>query len=844
MNKSIFHLTESPNDLPSSNENMAELFYREVLTTREVGDRASDTSYRSNFGGTPINFRVDLDNRTWWIPSRSYFKIEVELTKPGNGDVPLTVNDQIALNMGSPACLFNSIHYKINDTTVCQITERIPQCEAMAKRIYHSPEWLNNTNGMSTEFWNPYQKVRLQEAISDGLKSDYVIRCDKDILELEADDRYTVLTRANFNLGVKTGATGIPSTTTSLEFTVANVTWTFKINEDSGFDIKAQIGNLLQKGDIVFWKYSPNVEGIYAFVVVDQVASDATDTTIVYLIAPIVSAPLADFAVNSSTNWDWTVYRHKENIPIHDKADLAFIGNSEILNTGLHVFAGSVSLDYGDIVGYPRVAASPVLSEAGLYIEATTNTNLIKTFAYGLGGAEALAATDLNKYHVIKMGKYYTLTRSTKLGYEDTGTDDSGHAIHVEKEANKNWVITFTRHLAIGQPDEQIFPLPNLKKVWKTGDILVFRAFIDDEGDTSDTRFLYMFIVDVQSDRLIAADTTDVVAVEADFNVANDCRSTVYCRLRYKPSRESLECNSVNCARLKNKFDMCWKPSCLSIFNYPGALPGGSKIEFVMQALARNYTGLSVETPYGVKKRARIENDLRSEKPDFQLLIKNMKFYMCTVQGPAVGGNQYSYYINMNEIRVHKRSINTRGLHQYSLDVMPSSYALCLAFQDKRAENRLDTDISATKFHVYGDEEKEEESITRYSIRFAGISLPQPDAEMKESTEEDFITNQYIRNQMYTNLYFKTGGGESLCEWKERGIYFYHPFIRSAGNKETRAYVVTQFNSAANTEGPKRKTLSDTGLDNLAAYLFEFYRSFALVKMKNGYVYSVLTANQ
>ena len=141
MDQSIFNLIENPNDLPSSNENMSDLYYREVLPTRDVTDLATANTYNSKFGGTNISIRWSLDNQTWWIPSKSYIKLDIELTKAGaSGDSSESLKsvDQIAPNMGLAASVFNRMQVKMNDTTISQISQFIPQCDAISKRVNRS----------------------------------------------------------------------------------------------------------------------------------------------------------------------------------------------------------------------------------------------------------------------------------------------------------------------------------------------------------------------------------------------------------------------------------------------------------------------------------------------------------------------------------------------------------------------------------------------------------------------------------------------------------------------------------------------------------------------------------
>ena len=409
----------------------------------------------------------------------------------------------------------------------------------------------------------------------------------------------------------------------------------------------------------------------------------------------------------------------------------------------------------------------------------------------------------------------------TSIFYENLSRLELGFDASANANSNAFGIAANTGVLTVSQNGGAA--VPDLREVFQVGDILVFSF-------TTQGAIRSFFV-----SALLSATTVQLLSgaqITGALGSANDGEDTLISCFRHNASGDV---NTINIAKNKSKFDVCWKPTCLSIFNYPGAIPGGCKFELELQALAQKYVGLAVETPFGVEKIGRTGTSINNV--DFQLLVKRVRLYICQVQGPIAGQQEYSYYINLNEIRAHQQKITSGSLTQTTLDVMPSSYALALAFQDNRAQNDGNTDLSITKFKV---NDSEELALTRYSIRFAGISLPQPDAELKFSSSEEFLNNQYIRNAIYLNQYYKPSGGESLQQWKERGIYFYHPFVRSAGNRESRCYVITQFNQDASAGN----ILSNTGLDNLNAFIFEFYRAFALIKMKNGFVYDVNTANQ
>ena len=830
MDQSIFNLIENPNDLPSSNENMAEMYYKEILPTRDVTDNATQTEYNPKFGGTNISIRWDMDNQTWWIPGRSYIKLDVELTKAGlSGDQssPLVQADQIAPNMGMAASVFNRMQVKMNDVTLSQISQFIPQCDTIAKRVYNSQEWLDKTNGQSSNFWNAYQKRRVHDVSSDGDISDYFI--NERVNEAAAQG---LIVSSKSELGLGNVINGNGGITTALDISV-NQTATFTgLNGFVVPDFQDEDINTFEPGDILLLTLrtaAPATEAFKRIWIVLNVTG-ANTLLLSQLNGIVLGGAIGN---NGDGGYDIVRYRHRESITLLPKVSVfsaAAATNAVVANTGVHtIAAGTYSSDQLsrlDVVNR-QLVGNAGQQVAFLFISQINGTTTYQGATSDLLAADIVAANvDLRTF---KFSEAYDFESGGELGYTQLPAQNNAHSYTVTAEAN-GMLFTQTLNAAADA-------LPDVNDIWQVGDWILLHfngnnpyrwlwvAQVDPDG-TTNTLLLY-------SSQIIAA----------DFGVGNDGRDYVLGRARYNGQNGGfVAADSINIAKAKSRFDVCWKPSCLSIFNYPGAIPGGTKFELELQAESTKYVGLGIETPFGVQKAGRQSADLVDQPADYQLLVKNVKFYVCTTRGPAVGKEEYQYYINLNEIRTHKRKVQSLGLTQTSLDVMPSSYALALAFQDSRAIDSARTDQSVTKFTVSGDNSHEELALRRYSIRFAGISLPQPDADIAVGSSQDFINNQYIRNQLYTNQYFKNAGGESIEEWKERGIYFYHPFIRSAGNKESRAYIITQFNSS--TESNAITKMSETGLNNLQSFLFEFYRAFALVKMKNGFVYSVQTANQ
>lgn len=810
LSKNIFTLVENPNDLPSSNENMADMYYREIIPTRNITDIGTSTTYSSQFGGNPIQLRWMLDNRTWWLPSRSYLRIELELTKPDGTN--LVKEDEIAPNMGIGPSLFNQIHFKMNDVSVCHINQFIGQCDALAKRVYQTSEWLDRNVGNDTGFWNPHFSKRQQDLIVKGNAAEEVIVTEKS--------NFIVLTRDQLGLGqTQSGQANW------IKIVVAN-TGILTISS-IGSAFLPKLKDIFEPGDLLSIHQdvleSAGVQGKwYTYMVLDIIS----DTTMqLGAISGTTIPKTIDTEANGGSGYQLQVWRHRGlcksvKYVLSDNAEsqvssfvttkanavqvtltvnthtvtFTEVGNTEYIGGGLGDFYfswinGNASYNGGMITDF--------------------QTALIIHVGFPLAGWQAGRAAAVSDIYSVNTG-WKTVNLNDGLGY-DAGVNlvriYNGYIMEIVK-ANPTEISAYERFLP--------------------GDFIYMKSQAG--------AFFGAFIHHVISDSDVLTELY-LSASEPMPDMAQNQNNNILQLYRYCPESKLL--NVGNKSKLASKFDLNWKPSCLSIFNYPGAIPGGCKFELEVQGNNQFYQGFAIETPPGINKVARNASAIGSA--DYQLLVKSLKFYVCTVTGPVVGEDQYSYYLNLNEIRAHTRVLNTTSLTQTAIDVTPSSYALALAFQDKRSETAEDTSYSVTKFHVGL---KDELYLSRYSIRFAGLSLPQPDAQLAFKKEgqsiQNYLNNHYMRNQLYLNQYYKTTGGESYADWVERGVFFYHPFIRSAGNKEGRAYVITQFDEQTNG----KEGFNPSSLDQMSLFLFEFYRSFAYIRISKGNVYEVRTAIQ
>jgi len=156
---SIFNLATSTDELSSANQGTSRLDYEQHPPTRDVtGD---------NFPNGAIHHRWQTSGQKWWLPSRSYMRMRVKLTK--NNGAPLDLADQVAPNYGLMANLFQSCEFRMNDKTISRVSDFLPQVDALETRLSKSRSWMKSI-GVATNWWNDDFKERLSEVSVDGVE--------------------------------------------------------------------------------------------------------------------------------------------------------------------------------------------------------------------------------------------------------------------------------------------------------------------------------------------------------------------------------------------------------------------------------------------------------------------------------------------------------------------------------------------------------------------------------------------------------------------------------------------------------------------------------------------------
>lgn len=155
---SIFDLKTSVQELSSANEGTSKMVYEQHPPTRDCTN--------TNFPNGAQHIRWEASGQKWWIPSRSYLRYRLKLTK-ADGTTPLEVSDDVAINMGTCANLYQSAEFRINDNTVSRVSDYMPQIDALETRLSKSRAWLEGL-GSSTNWWQDDFKERQAQVTSDA----------------------------------------------------------------------------------------------------------------------------------------------------------------------------------------------------------------------------------------------------------------------------------------------------------------------------------------------------------------------------------------------------------------------------------------------------------------------------------------------------------------------------------------------------------------------------------------------------------------------------------------------------------------------------------------------------
>ena len=126
----------------------------------------------SNPSGTSHLFRIQASGTRWWVPSRSYFKVNATLTALNNNRKPAdpiagslqVITDafkderKFVFTAGFCGNFINTIEARVGGTVVSQINTMLPQIDAIHTRTSHSGDWLDQFGVTTNNTYAYYPK--------------------------------------------------------------------------------------------------------------------------------------------------------------------------------------------------------------------------------------------------------------------------------------------------------------------------------------------------------------------------------------------------------------------------------------------------------------------------------------------------------------------------------------------------------------------------------------------------------------------------------------------------------------------------------------------------------------
>jgi hypothetical protein len=214
---SIFDLKTNESELSSTNQGTSKIQYEEV-TSRDVTN--------GTFANGPINYDFSMSGNKWFIPSRSYINVKMQITK-ANGTA-LDLSDKVGMNMGVCSNLFQSAEFRLNNTVISRVANFMPQIDALQTRMNKTDSWLQ-TMGASTNWWQNSALERINQVSSDGKFVDLQTPVD-DVTSTRTAMGFDALA-ANNNSWAYTAATGalVYARTSATGLTAAQASTAFPV---------------------------------------------------------------------------------------------------------------------------------------------------------------------------------------------------------------------------------------------------------------------------------------------------------------------------------------------------------------------------------------------------------------------------------------------------------------------------------------------------------------------------------------------------------------------------------------------------------------------------------------
>ena len=132
----------------------SELVFREISCSKAVNGE--------NFSQGVQDYNFSTGAPTGWIPSRSYFRIEMTLEGAGNlaGGLVLqpTVRQQLAFADSACGNLFDNVYFKGAGQDISTAVNYVGQSNALKNRLQKTGAWLNSIGKSSYMLESDFQK--------------------------------------------------------------------------------------------------------------------------------------------------------------------------------------------------------------------------------------------------------------------------------------------------------------------------------------------------------------------------------------------------------------------------------------------------------------------------------------------------------------------------------------------------------------------------------------------------------------------------------------------------------------------------------------------------------------
>lgn len=296
------------------------------------------------------------------------------------------------------------------------------------------------------------------------------------------------------------------------------------------------------------------------------------------------------------------------------------------------------------------------------------------------------------------------------------------------------------------------------------------------------------------------------------------------------------ENNSTN----SQEIELIWYPTLAIFDSVKHAIPcAATKHEFTLTPYPESVYQKNIIESRGSDKNNIVstDSDIVNDIDNYKIEIKDMRFYILTCDSNRIE-DTFKFMLDLNEIQCQSTPI-TSTQQQQSLDVIPSTNGISMAFQDSGC--LTNTLYPMSKFKIRDNLELK---LKRYYIRYEG-QVPQPDYEgelvligdgntsSNDIGYRDLLKDSYNRTMVYNGQIFMENP-PTIEEYRSKGFYVYHPFPKTASSKNTRVYVQVNFSTLTDSTGTQTEPF---------LLLFSHYKKAVVLDVRNGRIVSVSPYN-